>query len=315
LERRHKKMGKVSIIGAGAVGTSCANWAMVRNIAEEIVLVDIVPDLAKGKALDLAQSSPLYGYSGKIWGTEDFSAIADSEVVIITAGKPRQPGMTREDLLNINKEIVKSCAEKVKEYAPESIVIVVSNPLDAMVYVAYKITEFPKNRVIGMAGVLDSARYRYFIAEALGVSPKDVQALVMGVHGDLMLPLTRLANVAGIPITELLPQEKIEEIVKRTKFGGGEIVSYLKTGSAFITPGLSIVEMVESILRDEKRVLTCSVYLEGEYWIEGVFLGVPVVLGKNGVERIIEIKLLPEEEEILNKCASHCKELINSLNL
>lgn len=308
-------MTKLSIIGAGAVGTSCAKWAMVKNVAEEIVLVDIIPDLAKGKALDLIQSSPLFGYSGKILGTEDFSAIKDSDVVIITAGKPRQPGMSREDLLNINKEIVKSCAEKIKEFAKDSIVIVVSNPLDAMVYVAYKVTGFSKNRVIGMAGVLDSARYRYFIAEALGVSPKDVQALVMGIHGDLMLPLVRLANVAGIPITELLPQKKIEEIVKKTKFGGGEIVSYLKTGSAFITPGLSVIEMAESIIKDEKRVLTCSVYLEGEYEINGVFLGVPVILGRKGVEKIIEIKLSSEEKEALKRCAEACKELISLLNM
>jgi len=308
-------MAKISIIGAGAVGESCARWAMVKNLAEEIVLIDIVPDLAKGKALDLIQSSPLLGYSGKIWGTEDFSAIRDSDVVIITAGKPRQPGMSREDLLNINKEIVKSCAEKIKEFAKESIVIVVTNPIDVMVYVAYKVTGFPKNRVIGMAGVLDSARYRYFIAEALGVSPKDVQALVMGIHGDMMLPLVRFANVAGIPITELLPAEKIEEIVKRTKFGGGEIVSYLKTGSAFVTPGLSVIEMAESIIRDEKRVLVSSVYLEGEYQIEGVFLGVPVILGKNGVEKIIEIELLPEEKEALKKCAEACKNLIKLLNM
>ena len=310
-----EKLMKLSIIGAGAVGTSCAKWAMVKNIVKEIVLIDIIPDLAKGKALDLAQSSPLFGYSGKIYGTEDFSALSNSDLVIITAGKPRQPGMSREDLLNINKDIVKSCSEKIKEYAPDSIVIVVTNPLDAMVYVAYKITGFPKNKVMGMAGTLDSARYRYFIAEALGVSPKDVQALVMGTHGDLMIPLVRLANVAGIPITELLPKEKIDEIVKRTKFGGGEIVSYLKTGSAFITPGLSVIEMAESILNDEKRVLTCSVLLEGEYGINGVFLGVPVILGKNGIEKIIEIDLLPEEKEALQKCASACKELIGLLNL
>ncbi len=308
-------MAKISIIGAGAVGTSCAQWAMVKNIAEEIVLVDIIPDLAKGKALDLAQSSPLFGYSGNIYGTEDFSALKDSNIVVITAGKPREPGMSREDLLNINKEIVRSCAEKIKEFAPESTVIVVTNPLDAMVYVAYKITGFSKKRVMGMAGVLDSARYRYFLAEALGVSPKDVQALVMGAHGDLMLPLVRLANVAGIPVTQLLSKEKINEIVERTKKGGGEIVSYLKKGSAFITPGFSVIEMAESVLRDEKRVLTCSVYLEGEYGIEGVFLGVPVVLGKNGVERIIEVELEEEEKEALHKCAEHCKELIKLINL
>lgn len=308
-------MSKLAIIGAGAVGTSCAKWAMVKNLAEEVVLVDIIPDLAKGKALDLAQSAPLYGFSGKIWGTEDFSAISEANVVVITAGKPRQPGMSREDLISVNETIVKSCAEKIKEYAKRSIVIVVTNPLDAMVYVAYKVTGFPRNRVIGMAGVLDSARYRYFIAEALEISPKDVQALVMGTHGDLMLPLVRLANVAGIPITELLPKEKIEEIVNRTKFGGGEIVSYLKTGSAFITPGLAVVEMIESILKDQKRVLTCSVYLEGEYGISGLFIGVPVVLGKNGVERIIEINLTPEERQMLQRCADHCRELISLLKI
>ncbi len=304
---------KLSIIGAGAVGTSCAHWALVKKVAEEIVLFDIVPGLAQGKALDIAQSAPLYGFSGKIYGTEDFSYLKDSQVVIITAGKPRTPGMSREDLLNINAEIVKSCAEKIKTYAPESIVIVVSNPLDAMVYVAYKVTGFPRERVIGMAGVLDSARYRYFIAEALSVSPRDVQALVMGIHGDLMIPLVRYANVSGIPITELLPQEKIDEIVRRTKFGGGEIVSLLKTGSAFTTPGLSAIEMAESILRDEKRVLTCSVLLEGEYGINGVFLGVPVILGKRGVEKILEIKLTQEEKEQLKKCEESCRALIESL--
>lgn len=306
---------KLSIIGAGAVGTSCAHWAMVKGVAREIVLIDIVPDLAKGKALDLAQSAPLIGFSGKIYGTEDFSYLKESEVVIITAGKPRTPGMSREDLLKINAEIVKSCANKIRTYAPLSKVIVVSNPLDAMVYVAYKITNFPKERVIGMAGVLDSARYRYFIAEALGVSPKDVQAMVMGIHGDLMIPLVRLANVSGIPLTELLPQETIQSIVERTKFGGGEIVSLLKTGSAFTTPGLATIEMAESILKDEKRVLPCSVLLEGEYGISGVFLGVPVILGRNGVEKIIEIKLTEEERELLHKCKDACQTLIHQLSL
>lgn len=306
---------RLSIIGAGAVGTSCAHWAMVRGIAQEIVLFDIVPGLAQGKALDLAQSAPLFGFSGKIIGTEDFSFLEESEVVIITAGKPRTPGMSREDLLKINAEIVKSCAEKVSKYAPFSKVIVVSNPLDAMVYVTYRTTGFPKERVMGMAGVLDTARYRYFIAEALGVSPKDVQALVMGVHGDLMIPLVRLANVGGIPITELLPPKKIQEIVERTKFGGGEIVSLLKTGSAFTTPGLATIEMAESILKDEKRVLSCSVLLDGEYGISGVFLGVPVILGKRGVEKIIEIKLTEEERELLESCAKACKNLIDLLTL
>lgn len=306
---------KLSIIGAGAVGTSCAQWAVVKEVAEEIVLIDIVPGLAKGKALDLAQSLPLLSRSIKVEGTEDFSALSGSDVVIITAGKPRTPGMSREELLKINADIVKSCAENVKRYAPDSIVIVVSNPLDAMVYVAYKVTGFSRERVIGMAGVLDSARYRYFIAEALGVSPADVSALVLGIHGDHMVPLVRLANVAGVPITQLLSQEKVEEIVKRTKYGGGEIVSLLKTGSAFITPGLATIEMAESILKDTKRVLTCSVLLKGEYGISGVFLGVPVILGRQGVERILEFDLLPEESEALLAGAKVCEALISQLEL
>jgi malate dehydrogenase len=306
---------KLSIIGAGAVGTSCAQWAVVKEVAKEIVLIDIVPGLAKGKALDLAQSLPLLSRSIKIEGTEDFSALSGSDVVIITAGKPRTPGMSREELLKINADIVKSCAENVKRYAPDSIVIVVSNPLDAMVYVAYKVTGFSRERVIGMAGVLDSARYRYFIAEALGVSPADVSALVLGIHGDHMVPLVRLANVAGVPITQLLSQEKIEEIVKRTKYGGGEIVSLLKTGSAFITPGLATIEMAESILKDTKRVLTCSVLLQGEYGISGVFLGVPVILGRKGVEKILEFDLLPEEREALLAGAKVCESLISQLEV
>ena len=306
---------KLSIIGAGAVGTSCAQWAVVKEVAEEIVLIDIVPGLAKGKALDLAQSLPLLSRSIKVEGTEDFSALSGSDVVIITAGKPRTPGMSREELLKINADIVKSCAENVKRYAPDSIVIVVSNPLDAMVYVAYKVTGFPRERVIGMAGVLDSARYRYFIAEALGVSPADVFALVLGIHGDHMVPLVRLANVAGVPITQLLSQEKIEEIVKRTKYGGGEIVSLLKTGSAFITPGLATIGMAESILKDAKRVLTCSVLLQGEYGISGVFLGVPVILGRKGVESILEFDLLPEEREALLAGAKVCEALISQLEV
>ena len=290
---------KLSIVGAGAVGTAAAHWAVVKGVAEEIVLVDIMEGLAKGKALDIAQSAPVYGYSTRITGTEDWAETADSQVVIITAGKPRKPGMSRDDLLQANLEIVKSCVEQIKKYSPKACLIVVTNPIDAMVYTAFRVSGFPKQRIIGMAGVLDSARYRYFLAEALGVSPKDVQALVMGIHGDYMLPLVRLANVAGIPVTELLSEEKLQEIVKRTQQGGAEIVSYLKTGSAFTTPGLAAIEMAEAILRDAKRVLTCSVWLEGEFGIEGVFLGVPVVLGKNGVEKILEFELTPEEREAL----------------
>ncbi len=296
-------MSKLAIIGAGAVGTSVAHWAAVKRMAEEIVLVDIVPDLARGKALDLAQGAPLEGFTGRILGTEDFSALSGAEVVIITAGRPRKPGMSREDLLRTNMEIVRSCAEEVRKYAPESILIVVTNPIDAMVYVAFRVTGFPRERVLGMAGVLDSARYRYFLAQALGVSPRDVQALVIGIHGDHMLPLVRLANVAGIPVTELLAPEKIEEIVERTRKGGGEIVSYLKTGSAFTTPGLAAAEMAEAILRDQKRVLTCSVWLEGEFGLSGVFLGVPVDLGRKGLERILEFSLTEEERQALEASA------------
>ncbi len=306
---------KLSIVGAGAVGTAAAHWAMVKGVAEEVVLVDIVEGLARGKALDIAQSAPVYGFSSRIVGTEDWAATQGSDVVIITAGRPRKPGMSRDDLLQVNLEIVKACVEQIKKYSPEACLIVITNPIDAMVYTAFRVSGFPKQRVIGMAGVLDSARYRYFLAEALGVSPKDVQALVMGIHGDNMLPLVRLANVAGVPITELLPAEKIKEIVKRTQQGGAEIVSYLKTGSAFTTPGLAAVEMAAAILRDEKRVLTCSVWLEGEFGLKDVFLGVPVVLGKNGVERILEFSLTPEEKEALARSVEAVKIQIEKTGL
>ncbi len=308
-------MAKLSIIGAGAVGTAAAHWAAVKGVAEEIVLIDIVPDLAKGKALDIAQSAPVYGFSARILGTEDFSALKDSEVVILTAGRPRKPGMSREDLLRVNLEIVRSCAEEVKRHAPDCVLIVVTNPIDAMVYAAFRITGFPRERVLGMAGVLDSARYRYFLAEALGVAPEDVQALVMGIHGDHMLPLVRLANVAGIPVTELLPREKIAEIVERTRKGGGEIVSYLKTGSAFTTPGLSAVEMAEAIFRDANRVLTCSVWLQGEFGFSEVFIGVPVVLGRGGLKRVLEFSLTPEEREALSASVAEVKKQMHLTGL
>ncbi len=290
---------KLGIVGAGAVGTAAAHWALVKGVAEEIVLVDIMEGLARGKALDMAQSAPIYGFSARLEGTEDWAALKDAQVVIITAGRPRKPGMSRDDLLQVNLEIVKSCVEKIVEYAPEACLIVITNPIDAMVYTAFRVSGFPRERVIGMAGVLDSARYRYFLAEALGVAPKDVQALVMGIHGDHMLPLVRLANVAGIPVSDLLPPEKIAEIVERTRKGGAEIVSYLKTGSAFTTPGLAAIEMAESILRDQKRVLTCSVWLEGEFGFSEVFIGVPVVLGARGMERILEFPLTEEEKAAL----------------
>jgi len=291
---------KITIIGAGNVGATAAHWAMVRKLGD-VVLLDVMEGIPQGKALDLWQSGPLDGFAGSVTGANDYADTAGSDVVIITAGLARKPGMSRDDLLTKNVAIVRSCAEKAVKYSPDCVMIVVTNPIDAMVYTAFKVSGLPKQRVIGMAGVLDSARYRTFLADAIGVSPQDVNALVMGIHGDHMLPMVRLANVAGVPVEDLLPREKIEEIVKRTQMGGIEIVNHLKTGSAFYTPGLAAVEMAEAIIADTKRVLPCAAYLEGEFGISGYFLGVPVVLGKKGIERIIEFQLTDEERAALDK--------------
>lgn len=289
---------KITIIGAGNVGASAAHWALARKLGN-IVLMDVVEGVPQGKALDLLQSGPLDGFAGRMIGTNDFADTADSDVVIIAAGLARKPGMSRDDLLAKNVAIVKSCAEQAVKYSPNCFMIVVTNPIDAMVYTAFKATGLDKKRIIGMAGVLDSARYRTFLAEELGVAPQDVQAPVMGIHGDNMLPLVRLANVAGVPITELLSQERIDAIVHRTQTGGIEIVNHLKTGSAYFTPGLAAIEMAEAVLLDTHRVLPCAVYLEGEFDVSGYFLGVPVVLGKNGVEKILEFELTAEEKAAL----------------
>ncbi|WP_339136876.1 MAG: malate dehydrogenase [Candidatus Electrothrix sp. GW3-4] len=289
---------KITIIGAGNVGATAAHWALTRNLGD-IVLLDVMEGIPQGKALDLWQSGPLDSYAGTVTGTNDYADSANSDVVIITAGLARKPGMSRDDLLARNVAIVKSCAEEAVRHSPNCFMIVVTNPIDAMVHTAFKVTGLDKNRIIGMAGVLDSARYRTFLAEALGVAPADVNALVMGIHGDKMLPMVRLANVAGVPITDLLSEEKIAEIVKRTQLGGIEIVNHLKTGSAFYTPGLAAVEMAEAVLRDSKRVLPCAAYLEGEFGVSGYFLGVPVVLGETGVERILEFTLTDEEKAAL----------------
>lgn len=290
---------KLTIIGAGAVGAAAAQWAVSRSSADEILLLDVVDGVPQGKALDLSQAAPLYGFHGIVKGTSEFADMQDSDVVIVTAGLARKPGMTRDDLLAKNVQIVRSVTEEIVKYAPNACIVVVTNPIDAMVYTAYKISGFSRNRVVGMAGVLDSARYRTFIAQELGISPSSVSALVMGIHGDHMLPLVRLATVGGIPITALLPKEKIDEIVHRTQHAGGEIVSLLKTGSAFSTPGLSAVEMAEAILQNQKKVMPCAAWLEGEFGINGVFLGVPVVLGASGVERILEFELTAEEKNAL----------------
>ena len=291
---------KITIIGAGNVGSTAAHWALVRKLGN-VVLLDVMEGIPQGKALDLWQSGPLDSFAGTVTGSNDYADTADSDVVIITAGLARKPGMSRDDLLAKNVAIVKTCAEKAVKYSPDCFMIVVTNPIDAMVHTAFKVSGLPKNRIIGMAGVLDSARYRTFLADAIGVAPQDVNAMVMGIHGDNMLPLVRLANVAGVPVTDILSDEQIAEIVKRTQMGGIEIVNHLKTGSAFYTPGLAAVEMAEAVINDTRRVLPCAAYLEGEFGISGYFLGVPVVLGENGVERIIEFELTEPEKKALEQ--------------
>lgn len=286
---------KITIIGAGNVGATAAHWAAAKNLGD-VVLLDVAEGIPQGKALDLLQCGPVEGFNYRVTGSNDYKDTANSDVVIIAAGLARKPGMSRDDLLAINVSIVKACAEEAVRHSPDCVLIVVTNPIDAMVHTAFKVTGHPKQKVIGMAGVLDSARYRTFLAEAIGVAPRDVTALVMGIHGDNMMPMVRLANVAGVPITDLLSAEKIAQIVDRTQKGGMEIVNHLKTGSAFYTPGLAAVEMAEAVLTDSQRVLPCAAYLEGEFGINGYFLGVPVVIGAKGVERILEFELTSEEK-------------------
>lgn len=303
---------KISVIGAGFVGSTTAHFLAMHELGD-IVLLDLNEGPAKGKALDLFEATPIFGTDVKITGTNLYEDTANSDIVVITAGIARKPGMSRDELLSVNSGIVNTAAENIKKYSPNAIVIVVTNPLDAMVYVAWKVTGFKPQRVIGMAGVLDSARMRSFIAEELNVSVEDVTAFVMGGHGDTMVPLMRYASVGGVPITDLLPQEKIDAIVERTKNGGAEIVSLLQTGSAYYAPAASITAMVESILKDKKRVLPCAAYLNGEYGVNGLFIGVPAVLGDKGVERILEISLNTEERAAFEKTVEHVKSLTSSL--
>jgi malate dehydrogenase len=298
---------KIAVVGAGMVGSSAA-LKMAQKELGDIVLVDVVEFVAEGKALDMAESSPLDGFDVALVGkTNDYSVIKDSDVVVITAGVPRKPGMTRMDLLMTNAGIVETISNHIRELAPNSIVIVVTNPLDVMTYVAWKVTGFPRERVMGQAGILDSIRMRYFVAQELGVSVKDVQAMVLGSHGDQMVPLPRYTTVSGVPITELLPPETIERINDRTRKAGTEIVNLLKTGSAYYAPGAAVAEMVEAIVRDKKRLMPCSVLLKGEYGLNDVFIGVPVILGKNGVERIVELKLTEEELKALHQSAEEVR--------
>ena len=299
---------KVSIVGAGNVGATAAHWIASKELAD-VVLIDIMEGVPQGKALDLAQAMPVEKRDSAIVGTNDYADTANSDIVVITAGIPRKPGMSRDDLLNTNFKIMQDVVGKVIKYSPNCNIIVVSNPLDAMAQAAYKLSGFSRNRVLGMAGVLDSARFRTFIAQELDVSVENVTAFVLGGHGDTMVPLPRYSTVAGIPITELIEPAKLAALVERTANGGAEIVKYLKTGSAYYAPSASAVEMVEAILKDKKKILPCAVYLEGEYGIHGLYVGVPVKLGANGLEQIIQIKLTADEQAALNKSAASVKEL------
>jgi malate dehydrogenase len=300
-------------VGAGNVGANCAVRIADKELAD-VVLVDVVEGVPQGKGLDLLQSGPIQGYDVNITGANDYAPTANSDIAIITAGFPRKPGMSRDDLLLANFDVMKTAAAGVAQYSPNCIIIVVTNPLDAMAQAAFKVSGFSKNRVVGMAGVLDSARFRTFIAQELNVSVENVTGVVMGGHGDTMVPLVRLSSVAGIPLTELMDQATIDAIVNRTANGGAEIVKYLKTGSAYYAPSAAAVEMAESILKDKKKVLPCAAYLEGEYGIHGLFVGVPVKLGAAGIEKIYEIKLTDEETANLHKSAASVQELINVLS-
>jgi malate dehydrogenase len=297
-------------VGAGNVGANCALRIAEKELAD-VVMVDVVEGVPQGKGLDLYQSGPVQGYDCVITGANDYEPTASSDLVIITAGFPRKPGMSRDDLLLANYDVVKAATEQVVKYSPNCIIIVVTNPLDAMAQAAFWVSKFSKNRVIGMAGVLDSARFRTFIAAELKVSVENVTGVVMGGHGDTMVPLVRLSNVSGIPLTELMSQATIDAIVDRTRNGGAEIVKYLKTGSAYYAPSAAAVEMAESILRDKKKVLPCAAYLEGEYGINGLFVGVPVKLGARGIEQIYDVKLTSEEKAMLKKSADAVQELVD----
>src|SRR6202165_974562 len=300
---------KVTIVGSGNVGATAAHWIASKELAD-VVLIDIIEGVPQGKALDLLEAMPIEKRDSQLMGTQDYADTANSDIVVVTAGIPRKPGMSRDDLLHTNHKIVKDVVGKAVQYSPNCILIIVSNPLDAMAQAAYKMSGFSRDRVLGMAGVLDSARFRTFIAEELKVSVENVTAFVLGGHGDTMVPLPRYSTVAGIPITELMDQATVERIVQRTRDGGAEIVKHLKTGSAYYAPSAAVTEMVEPILKDKKKILPCAAYLNGEYGIHGLFVGVPVKLGSKGIEQIIEIRLTPEETAALDKSAAAVRELV-----
>ena len=307
-------MSKVTVVGAGNVGATCADVLAYREIAEEIVLIDIKEGIAEGKALDIWQKAPINQYDSRTVGsTNDYSKTANSDVVVITSGLPRKPGMTRDDLIETNAGIVKSVTENIIKHSPNAIIIVVSNPLDVMTYQAHLTSGFPRNRVIGMAGILDTARYRAFLAEELNVSGKEIQAILMGGHVDTMVPLPRYTTVAGIPVTELVEKDKLDAIIERTKFGGGELVKLMGT-SAWYAPGAAAAQMVEAILKNQRRVFPVCIKLEGEYGINDCYLGVPVILGKNGVEKVLVLDLNAEEKQLLETSRGHVKEVMAVLD-
>ena len=305
---------KLTVVGAGNVGASVAQYAVEKELGD-VVLVDVIEGIPQGKALDLAQAGPVHHYDSCLVGSNGYDETAGSDIVVITAGLARKPGMTRDDLLFKNAEIVGAVVEQVAAKSPEAILILVTNPLDAMVQLAWQKSGFPPQRVVGMAGILDSARFRTFIAQELAVSVENVTAFVLGGHGDTMVPLPRYSTVAGIPITDLLPADRIEALVKRTANGGAEIVALLKSGSAYYAPAAATVEMVEAILKDKKKILPCAAYLDGQYGVKGLYVGVPVKLGRSGVEQIIEIKLTAEEQAAFQKSAGAVRELVDKLKL
>jgi len=302
-------MSKVTVVGAGNVGATCANVLAHKDLVKEVVLLDIQGDLARGKALDSWQQAPIDYYSTHLIGTEDYKETADSDIVVITAGVPRKPGMSRDDLISTNAKIVNGVTKSIMEHSENPIIIVVSNPLDVMTYAAHEASGLPSSRVFGMAGILDTARYRAFLSEILHVSPKDIQALLLGGHGDTMVPLPRYTTVAGIPVTELIDEERLNGIVDRTKKGGGELVQLMGT-SAWYAPGAAAAQMVETILRDENRIFPCCVLLNGEYGLSDIYLGVPVKLGQEGIVDIIELKLNDQEKELLNNSADHVRSVM-----
>lgn len=305
---------KITVIGAGFVGSTLVQRLAERDYAD-IVMFDIVPNMPQGKALDLLQAGPVLGYDSLITGTNDYADTANSDIVVITSGFPRKPGMSRDDLVKKNQEIITQVTEQVVKYSPNTIIIMVTNPLDAMAQLAHSISGFPRERVIGMAGVLDTSRFRTFIAQELNVSVRDVQAYVLGGHGDTMVPLSRLCTVAGVPIAQLIPTERIEQIVQRTRDGGAEIVKLLGTGSAYFAPSVSVLQMVDSILLDKQMIVPCTVYLQGEYGINNLFIGVPAKLGAKGLEQIIEIELTGHERTLLQKSADAVRELIKVMGI